>query len=84
MSHGESSRAVGNVDDDRSGLDASPLRPPSPDAEITPEQDDDQPEVQTEALQDRLYRKRNTALRDILTNLDTFTYIELAALYYLE
>lgn len=86
MSHGESSELPAELiedEDDRTGLDASPISPSSPQAPPA----DNAPTEEDAGLEntgDRIWRKRSAHLRDLLTTLDTIIYIELAALYYLE
>lgn len=87
MSHGDSLHASGDMldDDDRTGLDASPIL--APEEPTTNEADVGTAlaaEVVTETSQERIWRKHNVLLRDLLTSLDAVIYIELAAIYYLE
>jgi len=86
MSHGENTELPAELiedEDDRTGLDASPISPLSPQATSAnnaPTEED----AGLENTSDRIWRKRSAHLRDLLTTLDAIIYIELAALYYLE
>jgi hypothetical protein len=67
-------------DEDRTGLDASPVIAPEEEASTS----EGEASTSTENPQERIWRKHNALLRDLLTSLDAMIYVELAAIYYLE
>jgi len=95
MSHGEYSPIDDDIqlddDDDRTGLDASPVYPSSPTSPTTHALNvegnsafADPTEESQDSTNSVIIQKRKALLRDLLTGLDAIIYIELAALYYLE
>lgn len=96
MSHGDYSQIDDDIaldDDDlhdRTGLDASPIYPSSPQSPthaLNVEGNSafaDPTEESQDSTNSVIIHKRKALLRDLLTSLDAIIYIELAALYYLE
>jgi len=93
MSHGaylpiDDDIELDDNDDDRTGLDASPIYPSSPQTHALNVEGNSAFADPTEESQDStnsiIIQKRKALLRDLLTGLDAIIYIELAALYYLE
>lgn len=94
MSHGEYSPLDDEInlddDEDRTGLDASPVYPSSPLTQPRTLDVDNNAAFAdpTEESQDStnavIIQKRKALLRDLLIGLDAVVYIELAALYFLE